>query len=135
VWVLYFALLALPVFGLGQLIIESSTGRSLAWFYMIVCLLSSLLLLVMISLLSVRRYSRQRGLEMEMGLSMKWLAAGGVAVAVLMMVMAILPLLSLDGGFWEPPFKITNRDDLQAHRWGWGSETVGDGKDEDFGEL
>ncbi|MFN9602341.1 MAG: DUF4129 domain-containing protein [Planctomycetota bacterium] len=128
VWVLYFALLALPVFGLGQLIIESRTGRSLAWFYMIVYLLSALLLLVMISLLSVRRYSRQRGLEMEMGLSMKWLLAGGVAVSVLMMVMAILPLPSLDSGFWEPPFKITNRDDLRAHRWGWGSETVGDGK-------
>ncbi|MFN6162592.1 MAG: DUF4129 domain-containing protein [Planctomycetota bacterium] len=128
VWVLYFALLALPVFGLGQLIIESRTGRSLAWFYMIVYLLSALLLLVMISLLSVRRYSRQRGLEMEMGLSMKWLLAGGAAVSVLMMVMAILPLPSLDSGFWEPPFKITNRDDLRAHRWGWGSETVGDGK-------
>ncbi|MFN9715319.1 MAG: DUF4129 domain-containing protein [Planctomycetota bacterium] len=128
VWVLYFALLALPVFGLGQLIIESRTGRSLAWFYMIVYLLSALLLLVMISLLSVRRYSRQRGLEMEMGLSMKWLLAGGVAVSVLMMVMAILPLPSLDSGFWEPPFKITNRDDLRSHRWGWGSETVGDGK-------
>ena len=128
VWVLYFALLALPVFGLGQLIIESRTGRSLAWFYMIVYLLSALLLLVMISLLSVRRYSRQRGLEMEMGLSMKWLLAGGAAVSVLMMVMAILPLPSLDSGFWEPPFKITNRDDLRSHRWGWGSETVGDGK-------
>ncbi|MFN6129105.1 MAG: hypothetical protein ACK494_09465, partial [Planctomycetota bacterium] len=128
VWVLYFALLALPVFGLGQLIIESRTGRSLAWFYMIVYLLSALLLLVMISLLSVRRYSRQRGLEMEMGLSMKWLLAGGAAVSVLMMVMAILPLPSLDSGFWEPPFKITNRDDLRSHRCGWGSVTVGDGQ-------
>ncbi|MFO0013153.1 MAG: hypothetical protein ACK553_10440, partial [Planctomycetota bacterium] len=127
VWILYFAILAVPVFGLGQLVIASSAGRRLAWIYMIVYMTSALLLLVMISLLSVRRYTRQRNLEMDAGLSMKWLAAGGTAIVLLMMVMSILPLPALDGGLWEPPFKLTSRDNLQSHRWGWGNEATGDG--------
>ena len=124
VWVLYFALLALPLFGLGQLVIKSPIDRRWAFTYLFVYLLSSLFLLVLISLLSLRKYLRERGVPMETAFAVRWLTIGMASVFVVLFLLTMLPipghsLLSMD-----LPFRFTSRDDLQASKWGWGKEGV-----------
>ena len=125
VWILYFALLAIPVFGLGQLFIQAAPARKLAFVCMIAYLFSALALLVVISLLSLRKYVRQRGVEMESSLSAKWLTAGISSTLGLIILMAILPFPMLSSNMMELPFRITSRTDLSSSRWGWGNEGAG----------
>ena len=111
VWVLYFALFALPLFGLGQLVIQSDVDRRWAFTYLFFYLLNSLFLLVLISLLSLRKYLRERGVPMETSFAVRWLVIGMTSVFVILLVLSLLPipghsLLSMD-----LPFRITSRDD------------------------
>ena len=135
VWVLYFALLALPLFGLGQLVIKSPLDRRWAFTYLFVYLLSSLFLLVLISLLSLRKYLRERGVPMETAFAIRWLVVGMSSVFVVLFLLSMLPipgnsLLSMD-----LPFHFTSRDDLKANKWGWGKEGVpGEGPEIGKGE-
>ncbi|NBO66999.1 MAG: hypothetical protein EBU88_19505, partial [Acidobacteria bacterium] len=76
VWILYFALLALPIFGLGQFFLPNGQAQRVALACLVIYLGSALALLVMISLLSLRQYVRQRDVEMETGMSWNWLASG-----------------------------------------------------------
>ncbi|MCY2985873.1 MAG: DUF4129 domain-containing protein [Planctomycetota bacterium] len=133
VWVLYFALLALPLFGLGQLVIKSPVDRRWAFAYLFVYLLSSLFLLVLISLLSLRKYLRERGVPMETAFAIRWLTIGMTSVFVVLFLLSMLPipghsLLSMD-----LPFHFTSRDDLQANKWGWGKEGA-PGEGPEFGK-
>ncbi|MFN7737227.1 MAG: DUF4129 domain-containing protein [Pirellula sp.] len=125
VWILYFALLAIPVFGLGQLFIQAANTRKLAFVCMIAYLFSALALLVVISLLSLRKYVRQRGVEMEGSLSARWLSAGISSTLGLILLMAILPFPMLSSNLMELPFRITSRTDLASSQWGWGNEGAG----------
>ena len=138
VWVLYFALVALPLFGLGQLVIRSDADRRWAFTYLFFYLLNSLFLLVLISLLSLRKYLRERGVPMETSFAVRWLVVGMTSAFVILLVLSILPipghsLLSMD-----LPFRITSRDDLKANKLGWGREGAegegpqqGEGEDQD----
>ncbi|MFM8571214.1 MAG: DUF4129 domain-containing protein, partial [Pirellula sp.] len=91
---------------------------------LVIYLSSALALLVMISLLSLRQYVRQRDVEMETGMSWSWLASGIGSVLGLVALMAILPLPMLGSSSWELPFKISSRPDLTPSKWGWGNEGV-----------
>ncbi len=135
VWVLYFALFALPLFGLGQMVIQSDADRRWAFTYLFFYLLNSLFLLVLISLLSLRKYLRERGVPMETSFAARWLVIGMTSVFVILLVLSLLPipghsLLSMD-----LPFRITSRDDLKANQWGWGREGAeGEGPKQGEGE-
>ncbi len=124
VWVLYFALLALPLFGLGQLIIQSPEDRSWAFKCLFLYLLSSLCLLVLIALLSLRKYLRERGVPMETSFAIRWLTIGMLSVFAMLCVLSLLPLPGKSLLSMDMPFRITSRDDLNASRWGWGPEGV-----------
>jgi Domain of unknown function (DUF4129) len=128
VWVLYFALLALPLFGFGQLVIKSPVDRSWAFTYLFVYLLSSLFLLVLISLLSLRKYLRERGVPMETAFAVRWLTIGMTSVFVVLFLLSMLPIPGHSLWSMDLPFRFTSRDDLQANKWGWGKEgAAGDG--------
>ena len=122
VWVLYFALLALPLFGLGQMVIQNPTDRRWAFTYLFCYLLSSMFLLVLISLLSLRKYLRERGVPMETSFAIRWMAIGMVSVFLVLLVLSLLPIPSHSLLSMELPFRITSRDDLKANKWGWGPE-------------
>ena len=124
VWVLYFALFALPLFGLGQLVITNPLDRRWAFTYLFVYLLSSLFLLVLISLLSLRKYLRERGVPMETAFAIRWLAIGMTSVFVVLFLLSMLPIPSHSLLSMELPFHFTSRDDLKANKWGWGNEGV-----------
>ena len=122
VWVLYFALLALPLFGIGQMVIRSPGDRRWAFTYLFIYLLSSLFLLVLISLLSLRKYLRERGVPMETSFAMRWLAIGMSSVFTVLFVLSLLPIPSQSFLSMDLPFRISSRDDLKVSQWGWGRE-------------
>ena len=124
VWVLYFALLALPLFGLGQLIVQNPEDRSWAFKCLFLYLLCSLCLLVLIALLSLRKYLRERGVPMETSFAIRWLAIGMLSVFAMLCVLSLLPLPGKSLLSMDMPFRITSRDDLKTSRWGWGPEGV-----------
>lgn len=126
VWVLYFALMVLPLFGIGQFFIRDAASRTFSHRLLFVYLFCTLSLLVLISFLSLRKYLREREIEMEIPFAIRWLSIGIAAVSALLVVFALLPIPNQSLWSWDLPVKITNHDDLQAHKMGWGNEGVED---------
>ncbi|TWT29714.1 DUF4129 domain-containing protein [Blastopirellula retiformator] len=93
VWIIYFSMAALPLFGLGQAF-EPSGDSSLRWrlfLYLFTYVASALGLLMSTSFLSLRRYLGKRNMEMPTSMAGVWLGTGAVLIAVVMLVTAILP--------------------------------------------
>jgi hypothetical protein len=93
VWVVYFSLAALPLFGLGQSLIPLTAPgrRQFAFWLMAVYVGCGLGLLMTTCFLSLRRYLRQRRLQMPAAMTGTWLMTGGGLIAVLLLVGALLP--------------------------------------------
>lgn len=93
VWVVYFSLAALPIFGLGQSLIPSGElgRRRLAFWLMGVYVGSGLGLLMTTSFLGLRRYLRQRRLQMPAGVTAAWLTTGSLLALALLAGGALLP--------------------------------------------
>lgn len=122
VWVLYFALLALPLFGLGQLSLPATQSTTAAFAFLVGYLGCSLCLLVATSFLSVRRYVRQKGVQMPPDMSRSWLGGAFLAVIALLAVCCILPLPGRNLGLISLPISFESPDDLKTSRHGWGNE-------------
>ncbi|HUG93281.1 MAG TPA: DUF4129 domain-containing protein [Planctomycetaceae bacterium] len=92
-WVVYFSLLALPLFGIGQLLIPVESGDSRQWGFklLVVYVAAALGLLLTTSFLGLRRYLRQRKLTMPVRMTAAWLATGAAMVALLLAVCLVLP--------------------------------------------
>ena len=93
VWVVYFSLAALPVFGLGQSLIpaEEAGRRLYAFWLMGLYAASALGLLVTTAFLGLRRYLRQRSLQMPKSVTAAWLTVGAALSVGLLLVGALLP--------------------------------------------
>src|SRR5439155_11104130 len=93
VWVVYFSLAALPLFGLGQSLIaaEAVDRRRYAFWLMGIYVASGLGLLLTTSFLGLRRYLRQRKLHMPVAMTGVWLSLGGALIVGLLVVGALLP--------------------------------------------
>jgi hypothetical protein len=93
VWVVYFALAALPIFGLGQALVDVTDAqrRTYGFWLMTVYVASSLGLLVTTAFLGLRRYLRQRRLEMPKTVTTAWLTLGGVLLVAFVVIGAALP--------------------------------------------
>ncbi|MFO0926478.1 MAG: hypothetical protein U0736_05490 [Gemmataceae bacterium] len=93
VWVVYFSLAALPIFGLGQSLIPATAPdrRRFAFWLMTVYVACALGLLLTTCFLGLRRYLRQKRLRMPAAMTAMWLIAGGGLVVVLLVLGALLP--------------------------------------------
>jgi hypothetical protein len=93
VWVVYFSLAALPLFGLGQSQIPPEDGerRRYTFWLMSIYVGSGLGLLLTTSFLGLRRYLRQRKLRMPLAMTGVWLFFGGLLLAAFLFVGAMLP--------------------------------------------
>lgn len=131
VWVLRFALLALPLFGLGQLIIADAETRGQAFWFLFGYLAFALCLLVCTSLLSVRRYLFNRGAEMPAEVASIWLGSGTIGVLMILAICILLPLPGRTLGLIELPFGIASPEGLLGSRFGWGSEGTTDEQNPD----
>ena len=92
-WVVYFSLAALPLFGLGEALIpaEDAGRRQFAFWLMGAYVGSGLGLLLTTCFLGLRRYLRQRRLQMPAAMTAAWLTAGGGLILGLLVVGALLP--------------------------------------------
>ncbi len=93
VWVVYFSLASLPIFGIGQLCIPASNQSSRRYVFglLAVYVACALGLLLTTSFLGLRRYLRQKRLEMPPILAGSWLAIGGLMIVGLLLFVALLP--------------------------------------------
>ena len=93
VWVVYFSLAALPLYGLGQTLIppDQEARRQYAFWMMVIYVGSGLGLLMTTTFLGLRRYLRQRNLQMPMAMTGMWLSVGGIVIVVLLVAGALLP--------------------------------------------
>ena len=93
VWIVYFSLAALPIFGLGQALIPvDAVGRRRYTFWlMVVYVGSGLGLLLTTSFLGLRMYLRKRKLKMPAAMTGVWLTLGGALIVLLLLGGALLP--------------------------------------------
>lgn len=122
VWVVYFSLGALPLFGIGGRFIAADNLDSRRWcFWMLVLYVASAMaLLLATSFLGLRKYLRQRRLEMPLDMTGAWIGLGLVLIVGTIVVAALLPRPS-------PEYSLSqvvdiNSPELWASKWGIGPE-------------
>lgn len=121
--VLWLALGALPLFGLGQFFLGGdSKSWNLARIHLTLYLFSALSLLVVTSFLNLRRYLRQRQTEMPLDATIAWLAGGIVIIGLILMIAYIAPLPGKAVASMKAPEFLTNRSPMSASEYGWGDE-------------
>lgn len=125
-WVLYFSLAALPLFGLAQHTIADEGGRRYAFVLLLIYVASGLSLLVTTSFLGLRRYLRQRNVEMPLPIAATWVSVGGVVIAVVMLLAALIPRPSAEFAISQLPYRISSPGGTEATRYAPGN----DGADE-----
>ena len=128
-WVVYFSLAALPIFGIGQAFIPRSETTihdgafRLLWVYVA----AGIGLLLTTSFLGLRRYLRQRRLTMPKSVTATWLTMGvGLALAVLILTV-LLPRPNA-------AYSISNVVDEVSERIGQASEYAMSSNDAGEGE-
>jgi hypothetical protein len=90
-WVVYFSLAALPLFGMGQMLLprDDAAARHAGFSFLLVYVTAALGLLLTTSFLGLRRYLRQRFLEMPPRIAFGWIRFG-VGVAAFVLIGALL---------------------------------------------
>jgi hypothetical protein len=127
VWVVYFSLAALPIFGFGQKFV-SGAERETAFRYLFIYVASALALLLATCFLGLRRYLRQRRVEMPDKMAVVWVATGCTLIGALLIVCTILPRRNpvLEIAENAPPISFGSPGDLKPSRLGWGEEGIKD---------
>ena len=126
VWVIYFGLAAIPLFGLGQLLLPAHS-RGAAFLLLCIYVASALALLMTTSFLQMRRYLIQRRLPFTDQMASVWLGAGGVIIVGLMMLCLLLPRPNT-GPSWVDSFAKIGSEEREASKYALGKDGV---KDED----
>jgi hypothetical protein len=128
VWVVYFSLAALPLFGLGQAFIpaEDEATRERAFWMLVVYTGCGLGLLLTTCFLGLRQYLRQRKLRMPAAMTATWLTVGGGLIAVLLLVAFLLPRPWAETG----PFRSqgATSEERDASDYAQNGETPGEGE-------
>lgn len=127
-WVLYFSLAALPLFGIGQKWIPTNDvgSRRYAFGLLFVYVAAGLALLVTTSFLGLRRYLRQRRVEMPGPMAVTWIATGGILIIIVMLLAALIPRPSAEYAISQVPWQASSREDLTASRTSFGDEGTED---------
>jgi hypothetical protein len=91
--VVYFSLAALPLFGIGQLYLpaDDPSARRIGFAFLAVYLGAALSLLVTTSFLGLRRYLRQRSIEMPTSITFGWIRFGALLTGGVLLLSLILP--------------------------------------------
>ena len=122
VWVLYFSLAALPIFGFGQWFVSQDLGsRRYVFQLLVVYLMSGLGLLLTTSFLGLRRYLRQRRLTMPVEMAGSWFGVGATMIAAVLLVCMLLPRRNPEYSVTHLPFFAGSRE-LSPSEMGFGSD-------------
>jgi len=92
-WVVYFSLVALPLFGIGQMLLPAgdTASRRAGFAHLFVYMAAVVGLLVTTSFLGLRRYLRQRYLPMPGVIAFGWLKFGAGVACVVLIAALLLP--------------------------------------------
>jgi hypothetical protein len=92
-WVIYFSLAALPLFGIGQPLLPANDAyaRRMGLIFVVLYMGAALGLLVTTSFLGLRRYLRQRYLRMPAVVALAWLKLGAGVAFVILAAALLLP--------------------------------------------
>ena len=123
-WVIYFSIVALALFGSVSMFVPE-TKQAQSFQYLVVFVASALALLMSTSFLGLRRYLRQRQVEMEADMATAWLTAGTILIVVLLVFCALLPR---PGGMTlsakDLPISWSGPKSPQTSKFGFGPEGV-----------
>ncbi len=94
VWLIYFTVASLPLFGLGQWLVPALEEERRAWLtvYFLAYISSGMGLLLATSFLNLRRYLRRRKLKMPAAMTATWLSTGALLIIGLTVAAALLPI-------------------------------------------
>jgi hypothetical protein len=128
VWVLYFSLAALPLFGIGQHWIPAGdvARRRYAFGLLALYVAAALCLLVTTSFLGLRRYLRQRRVEMPAPMAATWVSLGAVLILLVMFTAALIPRPSAEYAISQAPWQATSPSDQSSSNYAVGSEGTND---------
>jgi hypothetical protein len=126
IWVLYFSIAALPLFGILQRWIPpGDVGRRRYAFGLLAAYVAAALsLLVTTSFLGLRRYLRQRHVEMPAPMAATWVALGGVLILLVMFTAALIPRPKAEYAISQVPWQSGSRGELHASRYSVGREGI-----------
>ena len=93
IWLIYYSLAALPIFGLGQTLLPAGdlAARHRGFVYLFCYLAAALGLLMATSFLGLRRYLRQRRLVMPGYIAFGWVQFGAVSAIIVLCLALLLP--------------------------------------------
>ncbi|HEY2415408.1 MAG TPA: DUF4129 domain-containing protein [Pirellulaceae bacterium] len=116
IWVLYFSLGALPLFGVGQHFIPTTDvgRRRYVFFLLLVYVASALALLVTTSFLNLRRYLRQRRIEMPLPIAGTWAGVGAVLIVIVMMLAMLIPRPGAEVAISQMPWQAGSPGGMSA---------------------
>jgi hypothetical protein len=119
VWVLYFSLAALPLFGLGQIFLptDDEAVRRRAFLLLVVYVASGLGLLLVTSFVNLRRYLRQRRLTMPVTMAATWVVSGTLLIAGILLVCLVLAGRGVGYSVTDLPVVASIREGLTTSRW------------------
>jgi hypothetical protein len=128
-WVVYFSLAALPLFGIGQVLLPRSAAGShrLGLAFLVVYMAAALGLLVTTSFLGLRRYLRQRYLQMPASIAFAWVKFGG-GIAILIVVGALFVPRPGANAFWSAFRRQADYRLRQASQYAAGRNPHGEGE-------
>jgi hypothetical protein len=133
VWVVYFSLAALPLFGLGQALIpaEEVARRQYVFWLMVIYVGSGLGLLMTTCFMGLRRYLRVRGIHMPPTMAGVWLAVGALLIVLLLSLGAFLPRPQAE---YSPLSVLVGSKERSASRWAQKGGEAGKGEGQPGGE-
>ncbi len=110
VWVVYFSLAALPLFGLGQRFLPADNADRRRYAFLLLCIYvtSALGLLLTTSFLGLRRYLRGRRLQMPAAMAGAWVTIGCLLIAAILGFAILLPRPNAEYAVSEAPWKMTS---------------------------
>jgi hypothetical protein len=133
-WVVYFSLAALPLFGFGQTMLPTGDSeRRFAFLCLLVYVASGLGLLMLTSFLGLRRYLRQRNMQMPTSMALTWVGMGSAIAAGILIVCLVLPRPE---GEYDVTAMIDRASEevQEASDWAFG-DSSGEGDGERSGEA
>lgn len=132
-WVLYFSLAALPLFGIGQKWIPTADvgRRQYAFGLLAIYVAAGLTLLVTTSFLGLRRYLRQRRVEMPTPMAATWVVTGAALIGIVMLLAALIPRPHAEYAISQVPWQAGSPLDLAAARQSIGQDGTEDADAED----
>ena len=113
-WVVYFSLVALPLFGIGQMLLPGgdTASRRAGFAFLFVYMAAAVGLLLTTSFLGLRRYLRQRYLKMPGLIAFGWLKFGAGVAGLVLAAALLLPRPGVNDTWQTLRYHV----DYQLHR-------------------